>query len=80
MVFHYQIICASRINGHELMRVVKHIVCRVIAYVKDKGTKLNTLKNALTNIVSCVPLMLPQPFASNCYVWICYDQVLSICY
>lgn len=80
MVFHYQIICASRISVHELMKVIKHIICKVIVYVKDKGAKLNTLKNALTNIVSCVPLMLPKPYVNNYYVWTCYDQVLSICY
>jgi hypothetical protein len=80
MVFHYQITCASRISAHELMKVIKHIICKVIAYVKDKGAQLNTLKNALTNIVSCVPLMLPQSYASSYYVWTCYDQMLSICY
>ncbi len=31
----------------------------VIAYVKYKGTNLNILINALTNIVSIVLLMLP---------------------
>jgi hypothetical protein len=31
----------------------------VIAYVKDKGTNLDILINALANIVSSVSLMLP---------------------
>ncbi len=48
---------------------------KVIAYVKDKGTNLNILTNSLTIIVSCVPLMLPQPYdicwqmLSKCYWW-----------
>jgi hypothetical protein len=46
---------------------------KVIAYVKDKGTNLNILTNSLTIIVSCVPLMLPQPYD------ICW-QMLSKCY
>lgn len=47
----------------------------VIAYVKDKGTNLNILINALPNIVSSVSLMLPQPYVGNCY-----GHVMSKCY
>jgi len=37
---------------------------KVIAYVKDEGFTLNSLKTAFTFIVSCEPLQLVQPFAS----------------
>jgi hypothetical protein len=48
---------------------------KVIAYVKDEGANLNTLTNVLTRIVSYVPLMLPQPYAGNCF-----GHVMSKCY
>jgi hypothetical protein len=40
---------------------------KVIAYMKDEGTNLNIFTNVLTSIVSCVPLMLPQPYANSCF-------------
>jgi hypothetical protein len=40
---------------------------KVIAYVKDEGANLNTLTTTLTNIVSCSPISLPQPYVANCY-------------
>jgi hypothetical protein len=40
---------------------------KVISYVKDEGTNLNIFTNALINIVSYVPLMLPQPYAGSCF-------------
>jgi len=42
-------------------------VTRSYAYINDEGTNLNIVTNALTNIMSCVTLMLPQPYASSCY-------------
>jgi hypothetical protein len=43
--------------------------------VKDKGANLNTLTTTITNIVSCVPLVLLQP-----YVVICYGHAMFKCY
>lgn len=52
---------------------------KVIAYVKDKGTNLNILTNSLTIIVSCVPLMLPQPY-DICWqmLWMLYSNVVKM--
>jgi hypothetical protein len=47
---------------------------KVIAYVKDEGAYLNTFTNALTSIVSYIPLMLPQPYANNYF-----GRVMSKC-
>ncbi len=47
---------------------------KVIAYVKDEGANLNTLITTLTNIVYCVPLQLPQPYAT-----ICHGHAMSKC-
>jgi hypothetical protein len=47
---------------------------KVITYVKDEIPNLNTIKNALTTIVSCVPLMLPPLYVGNCY-----GHVMSKC-
>jgi hypothetical protein len=35
---------------------------KIISYIKDEGTNLNTLVVALTSIVSCAPLQLVSPF------------------
>ncbi len=43
--------------------------------MKDKGANLNTLTTTITNIVSCVPLVLLQP-----YVVICYGHAMFKCY
>jgi hypothetical protein len=40
---------------------------KVIAYVKDEGINLNSFTTALTFIVSCEPLQLPQPFVIFCF-------------
>jgi hypothetical protein len=36
-----------------------NLLDKIIAYVKDKGANLNTFVMALTNILSCVPFLLP---------------------
>ncbi len=46
-----------------------------MAYVKDEGAIMNTFTNVWVNIVSCVPLILPQPYANNCF-----RHALSKCY
>ncbi len=40
---------------------------KVITYVKDKGSNLNTFTNALTSVVSYSPLQLACPFVSLCF-------------
>jgi hypothetical protein len=35
---------------------------KIIVYVKDEGTNLNTLAFTLTSVVSCAPLQLATPF------------------
>jgi hypothetical protein len=40
---------------------------KVITYVKDEGSKLNTLTNALTNVVYYSPLPLACPFVGSCF-------------
>ncbi len=48
---------------------------KVIAYVKDEGANLNTFTITLSSIMSCVPLLLPQPYVINCY-----EYAMSKCY
>jgi hypothetical protein len=52
---------------------------KVIAYVKDKSTNLNILTNSLTIIMSCAPLMLPQPY-DICWqmLWMLYSSVVKM--
>ncbi len=40
---------------------------KVIAYVKDEGANLNTFTITLSRIISCVPLLWPQPYVTSCY-------------
>ncbi len=35
--------------------------------MKDEGANLKTLTITLSSIMSCVPLLLPQPYVTNCY-------------
>ncbi len=42
-------------------------VSKIIVYFKDKGTNLNTLAFALTNVVSCAPLQFDAPFSCTCF-------------
>jgi hypothetical protein len=48
---------------------------KVLSYVKDEGANLNTFTMILMNIISCAPLMLPQPYAA-----IYYGHAMSKCY
>jgi len=43
-----------------------NLTSKVIMYVKDEGTNLNSLTIAFTFVVSCEPLQLFQSFASFC--------------
>jgi hypothetical protein len=42
--------------------------------VKDEGANPNTLAITLSNIMSCVPFLLPQP-----YIISCYEYAMSKC-
>lgn len=44
-----------------------NLLDKVIAYVKNEGANLNTFTTTLTNIVSYVSLLLPQPYVISCY-------------
>jgi hypothetical protein len=43
------------------------LLYKVIAFVKAKGSNLNTLINVLKFVVFCSPLQLPTPFARLCF-------------
>jgi hypothetical protein len=40
---------------------------KIVPYVKDERSNLNTLTNALTTIISCVPFQLSSPFLGSCF-------------
>jgi hypothetical protein len=40
---------------------------KIIPYVKDEGSNLNTLTNALTTVVSCAPFLLSCLFLGSCF-------------
>jgi hypothetical protein len=40
---------------------------KIIAYVKNEGSNLNTLTNALTSVVFYSPLQLACPFVGSCF-------------
>ncbi len=62
--------------GLQLNNLFTHFdLCdKVIAFINNESTNLNTLTNALTSIMSCVTLMLAQAYASSCY-----GHVMSKC-
>lgn len=43
------------------------LLYKVIAFVKAKGSNLNSLINVLKFVVFCSPLQLPTPFARSCF-------------
>jgi hypothetical protein len=40
---------------------------KIITYVKDEGTNLNTFVVALTFVVSCATLQIAPPFIGTCF-------------
>ncbi len=40
---------------------------KVIAYVEDERSNLNTLTLALINVVTCSPFQLTSPFMGSCF-------------
>jgi hypothetical protein len=40
---------------------------KIVPCVKDEGSNLNTLTNALTTIISCVPFQLSCLFLGSCF-------------
>jgi hypothetical protein len=59
--------------GATLAKIMKPLLARfqlmdkVIAYVKDESSNLNTLATTLTSIVTYAPLQLKEPLASFCF-------------
>jgi hypothetical protein len=58
---------ASMVVQFKDLLIRYNLLDKVIAYVKDDNTSLSTLTTAFTSIISCVPLLLPQPYAASCY-------------
>jgi hypothetical protein len=58
---------ASMVVQLKDLLVQYNLLDKIIAYVKDNNTNLNTFITAFTNIISCVPLLLPQPHDASCY-------------
>jgi hypothetical protein len=44
-----------------------NLLVKIIAYVKDEGTNLNTFTMTFTNTISYVSFLLPLPYTVNCY-------------
>jgi hypothetical protein len=44
-----------------------NLLDKLIAYVKDDNTNLNTFTMAFTSIIFYVLLLLPQAYATSCY-------------
>ncbi len=40
---------------------------KVLVYIKDEGSDLNTLENALSIVISCKLLEFKNPFSSTCF-------------
>jgi hypothetical protein len=79
--YHYGDFFNSFTIGVAMALQLKDFACLVwfigqsYSLVKDKGANLNTFTTTITNIVSCVPLVLLQP-----YVVICYGHAMFKCY
>jgi len=59
--------CATMANQVKVLLDYFELLDKVITYVKDKGSNLNTLTNALTNVVYYSPLQLACPFVGSCF-------------
>jgi len=44
-----------------------NLLDKIITYVKNESTNLNTLTTTLISIISYVFILLPQPYAFSCY-------------
>jgi hypothetical protein len=40
---------------------------KVLVYIKDEGSNVNTLENALSIVISCKLLEFKKPFSSTCF-------------
>jgi len=58
---------AILIEQMKVLLVEFNLTSKVIMYVKDEGTNLNSFTIALTFVMSCEPLQLLQPFAGFCF-------------
>jgi len=52
---------------------------KIIAYVKDKGSNLNSLANPLKSVVKCDTLGLEKKISRNLF-WSCFLQSMPICH
>jgi hypothetical protein len=59
--------CATMANQVKVLLNSFGLFNKVIIYVKDEGSNLNTLTNALTNVVYYSPLPLACPFIGSCF-------------
>jgi hypothetical protein len=61
------IICASMEYQVKILLDSFGLLHKIIAYVKNEGSNLNTLINALKFVVSYYPFQLPTPFIGSCF-------------
>ncbi len=59
--------CATMANQVKVLLDFFGLLDKIITYVKDEGSNLNTLTNALTSVVSYFPLQLACPFVGSCF-------------
>jgi hypothetical protein len=64
------IIGASMANHVNFILDSFGLLDKLIAYVKDKGSNMNTLINALKSIVSYSHFQLPTPFIGSCFGYV----------
>ncbi len=79
--FDFWMACGTSYNMFAIIFVLSIILLnsydlldKGIAYVKDEGSNLNMLTNALKLIISCSPFLLPTPFAGLCFAMQCERQ------
>ncbi len=61
------ITCATMANQVKVLLDSFSLLDKVITYVKDEGSNLNTFTNALTNVVYYSPFQLACPFVGLCF-------------
>ncbi len=64
------IIVTSMANQVKILLNSFGLLDKIIAYVKDEGSNLNTLINALKSVVSYSPFQLPTPFMGSCFGYV----------
>ncbi len=64
------IICESTEYQVKILLDSFGLLDKIIAYVKNEGSNLNTLINALKSIVSYYPFQLLTPFIGSCFGYV----------